>query len=296
MGSSFQRRRIRLTFTLATGSFLKAGDPDTFVIEDYRTQVEVDAPGGYEFSTCRIRVYGIDLFTMGRLSVINYQNLDFMRNTVQIEATDNDGVFTVIFIGDTYIAQPDYTGMPDVPFVVEARSGLITTLSPTLTNTYPGAQRVSAIMLQLAKEMGLALEDNGVVSTVTDMYLVGSPLQKVQKLAYAARIQYWLLPEEGLLAIAPMGVARTSIPKLVDFNTGLVGYPTKTHVGIMYTALYDPSVLHGCKIFMEQDVGDCNGEWYVISMSHRLESETPGGAWFTHFVATPEATTIRVTT
>lgn len=294
MGSSFQRRRIRVTFKLATGIFTQVGEPDTFVAEDYRSQVEIDAPGGYEFSTCRLRIYGLDQFDMGRLTVINYQNLDFMRNTVQIEATDNDGQFTVIFLGEIYIAQPDYTGMPDVPFIVEARSGLISSLSPTVTNTFPGAQKVSAIMLQLAREMGLALEDNGVVSTVTDMYLAGSPLQKVQKLAYAARIQYWLLPEEGVLAIAPMGVARSSTAVLVDFNTGLVGFPTKTHVGIMFTALYNPAILHGCKIFMEQDVSACNGEWYIISMSHRLDGETPGGAWFTHFVATPENTTIRV--
>ena len=292
MGSSFQRRSLRITFKLATGSFTQTGSPDTLVLEGYRAQVEIDAPGGYEFSTCRLRVYGIDQFDMNRLTVINYQNLDFMRNSVQVEATDEDGQFTTVFLGEIYIAQPEYSGMPDVPFVAEARAGLIDSLTPKKYSSFPGAQSVSSIMSLLAKELNVALEDNGVTATVTDMYLTGAPLKKVQTLAEATRTQYWYLPEQGVLAIAPAGIARKSEAILYDSFTGLVGFPTKTHVGIAFSALFRPAVYHGCKIFMEQDVIACNGEWYIISMSHRLDSETPGGAWFTHFVATPENTTI----
>lgn len=293
MGSSFQRRNLRLTFQLATGTFIKEGDPDKLVIDGFRVQAEIDMPGGYEFATCRLRVYGLERFVMERLTVINYQNLDFMRNSVQIEATDDDGEFTSIFLGEIYIAQPDYAGAPDVPFVIEARAGLIGSLAPAASNSYPGPQKVSAIMEQLAGQLGVTLENNGVSSTVTDMAMIGSPLHKVQVLADAARIQYWFLPEEGILAIAPMGASRKSDPVLYDFNNGVVGWPSKIHNGIIFTALFNPSAFHGCKILMESEVSSCNGEWYIISMSHRLDSETPGGAWFTHFTATPENTFIR---
>lgn len=293
MVSSFQRRRLRVTFRLATGSFLEDGDPDTVTLEDFRTEVEIDAPGGYEFATCRLRIYGVERFTMDRLTVINYQNLDFMRNSMLVEATDDAGQFTTIFFGEIYAAQPDFAGVPDVPFVAEARSGLIGALSPSAANSFPGAQRVSAIMSRLARELGVALEDNGVTSTVTDMYLAGSPLAKVEALADAARIQFWFVPEQGVLAIAPMGVARRGNPVTYNFNTGLVGYPTKTHVGIAFTALFNPAAFHGGPILMESDVSACNGPWYIVSMSHRLSANMPGGPWFTHFVATPENTTIR---
>lgn len=293
MGTSFQRRTLRITFKLASGTFLRDGNPDTVSVEGFRSQVEIDAPGGYEFATCRLRIFGIDQATMDRLTVINYQNLDFFRNTVQIEASDEDGQLTSIFLGEIYIAQPDYTGAPDVAFLAEARSGLIGSLKPTPSVSFPGAQKVSAIMSRLAAELGVALEDNGVTQTLTDQYLTGSALNKVQTVADASRIQYWFLPEQGLLAIAPRGSARRSKSVGYTFNNGLVGWPTKTHVGIAFTALFNPATYHGCKILMEQDVSSCNGEWYIISMSHRLDAEMPGGAWFTHFVATPENTTIR---
>ena len=293
MGTSFQQRRLRVTFRLASGTFLEEGGPDTLSFDTLRTSVEIDAPGGYEFSTLRMRVWGLDQFVMDRLTVINYQNLDFLRNSVQIDATDNDGQYSAIYLGEIYASQPDYTGAPDVPLVVEARSGLIGSLAPSAATSYPGAQKVSAIMSQLALELGVTLEDNGVTSTVTDMYLSGSPMQKVQTLARAARIQYWFMPDQGVLAIAPMGAARRGETASVNLNTGLVGWPTKTHVGVAYTSLFNPVLSHGQKILLESDVPSCNGEWYVVSMSHRLDSELPGGAWHTHCIATPENTTIR---
>lgn len=288
MGSSFQRRNLRFTFQLATGTFIKEGSPDNLVIDGFRAQVEIDAPGGYEFATCRVRIFGLERFVMERLTVINYQNLDYMRNSIQIEATDDDGKFSSIFLGEIYIAQADYSGAPDVGFVIEARAGLIGSLSVSPSASYPGPQKVSAIMARLAEELKVTLENNGVESTVTDMSMVGSPLHKVQILAETARIQYWYLPEEGILAIAPRGAARTSEPVLYDFTNGVVGWPSKVHNGIIFTALFKSSMFHGCKIIMESEVSSCNGEWYIISMSHRLDSETPGGAWFTHFTATPE--------
>ena len=294
MGSSFQRRNLRLTFQLATGTFTQEGNPDKLTFEGFRVRCEIDAPGGYQSALCRLRVHGLDRLVMDRLTVINYQNLDYMRNSVLIEATDDDGVFCSIFLGEIYIAQPDYAGAPDVPLVIEARSGLIGSLAPTASNSYRGPQLVSVIMGQLATQLGVTLENNGVDFTVTDMAMVGSPLHKVQVLADAARIQYWYLPEEGVLAIAPRGVARNGDPVVFDYTNGVVGWPSKVHNGIIFTALFNPSISHGRKITMESEVPSCNGEWYIISMSHRLDSELPGGAWFTHYTATPEDFAITV--
>lgn len=293
MAASFQQRNLRLTFQLASGTFQRDGAPDTVTLEGFRAEVEIDAPGGNEFATCRLRVWGVEQSTMDRMTVINYQNLDVMRNTVTVEATDDDGQFNTIFFGEVYTAQPDYAGMPDVPFVAEALSGLVGSLAPAKSASFPGAQRVSAIMSRLARELGVTLEDNGVTTTVTDQVLVGSPLDKVRKLAEAARIQFWFVPEQGVLAIAPRDVPRRGNRVLYSSRTGLVGYPTKTHNGVMFTALFNPAAFHGCPIRIESEISACRGDWYIISMTHRLSCNLPGGPWFSHFVATPENTTIR---
>lgn len=293
MASSFQRRRLRVTFQLATGTFAKDGNPDTVVLEDFRTKVEIHAPGGYEFSVCKVRIYGVAQSTMERLTVINYQNLDYMRNTLRVEATDANGQFSTIFLGEIYQSFPEYAGAPDVPFMADARSGIVSSLAPSQAKSYPGPQKVSVVMAELAKEMNLTLENNGVESTLTDQYLGGTPLQKVQTIASASRIQYWYLPEQGVLSIAPMNYPRPGPPVAYNIDSGLVGWPVKLHNGIGFTALFVPQVFHGCRITMESSVPACNGDWYIISMSHRLDAVTPGGAWFTDFVATPVALAVQ---
>jgi hypothetical protein len=59
MASSFQRRNLRFTFKLATGTFTEEGNPDTLEFEGFRASAEIDAPGGYEFATLRLRLYGL---------------------------------------------------------------------------------------------------------------------------------------------------------------------------------------------------------------------------------------------
>lgn len=288
MASSFQRRRIRVTLQLATGAFEREGNPDTIVLEDFRTKVEIHAPGGAEFAVCRLRIMGLKKDVMDRMTFINYLNLDYWRNVLQVEATDENGLFVSIFLGEIMQSHPEYMGAPDVPFVVEAKSGLVGSLKPALSVSYPGARKVSEMMAVQAAELGLTLENNGVESTLTDQYLAGSPVYKIQRIAQDARIQFWFLQEQGILAIAPAGKPREEIPPIkYSMETGLVGWPTRLHNGVAFTALFRTQAAHGCKITIESSVPICNGEWYVISMSHRLDAETPGGAWFTDFVAAP---------
>jgi hypothetical protein len=293
MASSFQSRHIRVTFKLATGSFNKLGDPDTVVYTGMRVKCEIHAPGGWEFAQLRAEIYGIAAETTNRLTVINYQNLDVMRNSILIEATDDNGKYGSVFQGEIYIAQPDYAGAPDVPFVVEARAGLIGSLQTSSAYSFPGAQKVSSMMGYLAKELNLTLENAGVTTTLTDEYLSGSPLAKVQKLAGDAKIQFWYLPEQGILAIAPRNTSRKLNTVEVGPDTGLVGWPVKTPVGVQFTRLFSPTMFHGSPVHLTTSIPSCAGSWYIISLTHRLESEVPGGAWFTFATAAGSNLAIR---
>lgn len=286
MASSFQQRRLRITIKLVAGAFSKDGNPDTVVLEDFRTRVNISQPGGYEFASLRASIYGVSKDTMDRLTFINFTNLDIHRNTIQVEATDANGLFTTIYLGEITEAYAEYSGAPDVPFMIEAVSGLVGSLSVSPAVNYPGPQKVVTMLTQLANELNLSLENNGVDNILTDQYLTGSPMQKVQRIAANARIQYWYVPEQGVLAIAPMKKPRNSTPVLYSPETGLVGWPKLLYNGIQFRALFVPQVFQGCRVKVESSVPACNGDWYIASMSHSLDASVPGGAWFSDFVAT----------
>lgn len=292
MATSFQRRSLRITFQLASGSFDKEGEPDIVVLEDFRTRVRVEAPGGFTLARCQASIYGISKETMDRLTFINYQNLDFMRNTIKVEATDDDGEYSVVFFGEIFQAMPDYNSMPDVPFHVEAMSGMIGKLAVASPGTFPGARKVSEIMKTLADGLGMNFENNGVDTVVTDMVLTGSNLDQAQALAEAADIQMWYLPQEQVLAIAPKGQPRESTEYEYSESTGLIGFPVKLHVGIQFQSIYRREIRHGTKILMDSAAPICNGEWYIIGITYDLSAELPGGPWFSSLVATPYQTFI----
>ena len=287
MAATLQSRRIRLTFRLTSGSFSREGEPDTVTYDGARIQAQVSAMGGYEFAQCRLHVYGLAQDVMERLSIIQNGLFDIQRNTVLIEAGDQDGNLTAIFLGAMITAAPEYNGAPDVPFVIEAMSGVIGTLQTSQPRSWRGAVPVATIMQTLAEELGAALENNGVTATVTDMSLGGTTLEKVQNLAFASGTQFWYLPEISTLAIAPRGGGRNAEPVRIAPDSGLVGWPTRIQTGgVSFTTLFNPYVQHGAPVTLDTSVASCRGTWYISSMTHRLDSETPGGAWHTDYFAT----------
>lgn len=288
MATSFQRRRLRYVIQLAEGTFNKEGEPDTITLEDFRSHVEIQAMGGFMFAACKATIYGISKESMDRLTFINLLSLDFRRNTIRVEATDDNGEFSVIFFGEILQSAPSYANMPNVPLVIEARSGVIGSLKPTNPDTSPGPQKVANIMARLALDMGLKLENNGVDTVLTDMVLTGTTADKIQAVQEAADIQVWTIYEDGVLAIAPAGQSRKSEPILYSAQTGMIRSPTRLHNGVIFQALFNPATRHGCKVKIESDVPLANGEWYVISMTHVLSCNEPGGPWFTDFAASPQ--------
>ena len=265
---------------MRTGSFAGPGEPDTVVYEGFRSSVQINAPGGWQFATARISIKGLAQDVMNRLTIINNFNYELQRNEVLIEATGPDGKYNTLFLGTIGSAYADYMGAPDVSFMIEAYQSLQSSVDANPPTSWPGPQKVSAIAGELCKKIGLPLENNGVDATVSDAYLSGSYLNQLRTLCDMARCQLWVEPSEGLIAIAPIGTPRSQDPVVMNSELGLVGWPTPTHLGVDFMCLYDPGIYRGRQIKLETSVTPCAGDWYVRSVAVNLDCETPGGAWF----------------
>jgi hypothetical protein len=265
---------------MRTGSFSKSGDPDTVVYDGFRSSVQINAPGGSQYATARMSIKGLSQDVMNRLTLINYVNIELQRNEVLVEATGPDGEFNTLFRGTIGSAMADYNGAPDVAFVVEAYQSLFEATSTTAPTSWPGAQSVAAIATALAKGIGYPLENNGVTSSVTDAYLSGSPVDQIRRLCDMARCQMWIEAAEGVIAIAPLGQPRKTDALTISASTGMVGWPTPTHLGVDFVCLYDPAIYRGRELNIDTTVTPCAGKFFVRSVTISLDCETPGGAWF----------------
>lgn len=275
---SFTRRRINLTFALGQGDFGNGGF-DTLTFEGLRVSASITKTGGVSMSQVTLRVFGMSLTDMNRISTLGKPLVSGRNNRLTIQAGDDETGVATVFIGTISEAWTDMAEPANPSLSVQAFSGLLDAFTPAVPRSYPGTADVKTIMAGLATEMGYAFEDGGVDVQLANPYFPGTPRQQAQACAQAANIN-WVI-DDGTLAIWPVDGSRKGLIPKISAGNGLVAYPTHTQNGIVITTLFNPSIVYGGQVEIESDLTPANGTWTVFSVSHTLQSETPDGEWFT---------------
>lgn len=282
MLSFSNKKQLRFIITLGDSKF--AGDNDTVTLQGFRASVHVDKAGGIQMSTLRARIYGISAADMTRLASFNWKIGLWQPNKIQVFAIDGT-VETQVFAGNIVNAWADYQNMPDVFLHVQARLGERAALAAVPPRSFKGGVDVASVMSQIARDAGFTFENNGVDVKLSDIYLSNTALEQIKDLAKWAGIDYYL--DDGVLAICPKNVPRGGLVPSISRDTGLVGYPTFDGFGLNFQTLFNPAVTFGGKVAVVSDVPQANGQWFVSSVAHMLDSEKPDGAWYSQIRALP---------
>lgn len=275
------RRKIDLSFTLGTGSFGESG-ADTVEITGLRTSATITKSGGVSMSQLELRVWGMPLDTMQKLTVLNKLAYAQERaNNVTVRAGDDENGMGVVFTGTIKEAWADASNPPDVEFTVSAFTGGLDAVRPVAPTSYNGPVAVDVALSSIAAQMvpPRTLENSGVQTILDSPYLPGTLRDQALAVARAARCD--MLIDDNVIAIWPSGQARGGGSLDLSPETGLVGYPQFTQNGIALTTLYTPSLVFGQKIKVTSGLAAANGEWQVAAVQHSLDAELPGGQWFT---------------
>jgi len=278
MSLSFENKKSLITrITLGTDKFDDAGN-NQITLEGFRTIVDIVKAGGKQMSTLHAKIYGVKQADMNAITTLAWRALTFIKNRIEVFAIDGVAQ-TLVFAGNIINAWGDYNAMPDVYLNIQASAVYFQRLRPVSPRSFKGQIDVASIMNQIALDMGLAFENNGVNVQLSDTYLANTNVTQAEDLAQAANIALYI--DDKTLAIAPLNTPRGGAIPLISRDTGLIGYPTFDKVGVNFQILFNPAVQFGGSVKLETDLAQANGQWVITSMSHRLESEKPGGAWFT---------------
>lgn len=272
------KKILELTITLGSGTF---GEDvgDTVTLSGFRMTADATNPGGDSMGRCQIRVFGLRDDVMNKLTTIGSVNTAIKaKNAVLLAAGDVDGM-TSIFSGTILDAWADYNSSPDVAFNIVAFAGLSAAVKPVGATSYKGGTDVAVIMTDLAAEMGVSLENNGVDVKLTSPYLSGTALTKLRQVAQAANI-LWTI-DRDVLAIWPQTGARAGIIPLISPDSGMVGYPSLSSKGMTVKMLFNPNVRLGGEVEVQSSIPMACGKWRVFNVSHSLSSEMADGPWFT---------------
>jgi hypothetical protein len=150
-------------------------------------------------------------------------------------------------------------------------------------------------MSQLASEMGFSFQSASAAGNIASQtvakgaYFGNTAMEQARSMMDAYR--FWMYIDgttnPPTLAIVPWGQARSSqiaVP-LVSPQAGLIGYPLLNSNGVTFDCYYNPDILFGGQVKIESSIVPAQRVWTVVSMSHQLSSQTPGGPWMSSIQA-----------
>lgn len=283
----FVKRKIDLTFKLGTGSFGEDG-ADEVTISGLRVQASISQSGA-RMGEAQLRIYGLTPSLMNQLSALNQAFTVIRNNTITIKAGDDTNGMSMVFQGLISMAQIDMSEAPASALNVLAYTSMLYAIKTAPASSYKGTVRVADILRDMANKMGIAFEDTwGIDTTLNSPHFDKTLYIQARTAVEHAGIE-WNACEGNTLAIWPKGKSRKKDAETISSKTGMVGYPgyDNQYGGITVTTEFNPRLVIGGPVKVESELLVANGNWYAYDINHDLESETPGGQWFTRFRGAP---------
>ena len=276
---SFTKRRIDLTFQLGEGNFGESGS-NVVTVSGLRVAASIHNTGGIGMSEASIKVYGMKLDLMNRLSILGKYLTEARRNVITITAGDDVSGMSQCFQGILTEAWADLNSSPQVSFICVAQAGLLGAMKPAAPTSYRGSADVAVVLSGIAAQMGVTFENSGVSVQLANVYKSGTLRDQAIALARDADIN--ILCDSQILAIWPKAGKRNGLVPLISAETGMVGYPVTTQNGLQVQTIFNPSIVFGSNVQIKSIITPAVGEWTIFNLTHDLESEMPGGKWFTN--------------
>ena len=253
-----------------------------------RVQVVLSYGAGNITPTAQISIYGLTIATMTPLMRIQWNTMQAILNTIQIEVGDkSDKVLSLAYEGNITFAKIDTSNAPTMCLQIESQMAIVEALTPRQPNTYTKGQDGAMVIQQLARSIGYQFSNNQASHILTsDVTMEGSYLSRIQLLA--TNCDFDLYVEQKSITICQRGFARTVKIPVITPTTGLIGYPSPDIRGITFRCMYSPLVQFGGIVRIADSlIPTCNGDWRIYGVRAVLETNVGSGRWEMEVSAVP---------
>lgn len=283
----FAQKQLRFTFDLPAGSsFAEAPGANRMTVSGLRASATITQGGSAQFGMADIAIYGLTLSEMNQLSTLGVQIPMVRRNVVSIEAGDETNGMSVVFQGTITNGWCDFASMPNNSFRITADPAVYIRVQPIPPTTINGQADVATILAGLAQQANMSFNNGGVQERLYYPYFPGTVLEQIERCARAAGINYTI--DHNTLSIWPRGTQRGQLVPVISPDTGMIGYPTFTSLGVGIAVVFNPTLVFGQNVSVQGSaLSAANKVWSIYKISHDLDSQMPNGQWRTRIEAAP---------
>lgn len=286
--TQFTKKLLRFTFDLAGDKTFDNSGANRLTIEGLRASASISQSGGVNLGNAELAIYGMTLSQMNRLTTLGQKVFFVRRNEVTVEAGDEKGM-SVIYTGVISDAFAEFS-FPNSVFRIVSTPGLDLAVQPIPPTTIKGSGDVATILSGLCQQARppLHFSNNGVSQQLSNPYFPGTVLDQIHQVAEHAGIHHTIDTPTRTLVIWPKGSARGDLVPLISKDTGMIGAPAFSSVGVYVTSVFNPSLLFGQKVMVKSILlPAASKEWNISALTHSLDTATPGGQWHTRFEGYP---------
>lgn len=241
-----------------------------------------------------LQLWGMKPSDMAQLSTLGFDQNKIGKNIITVYAYDesDSGNMVLVFSGGIFVARINYNAMPDVSLELECYASINQQVQSIAGTGVQGTGDVAAMLQGIcaACNPSVTFVNHGVTAKLANPAPSGSAAQQIEEICTAAGICYTL--QGNTLTIWPKEQSIDGVIVTTGPDTGMVGYPEYTQIGLDVTMEFNPEVQLGRQLTIVQGNADANGTpppvpgvpgtFWINVVTHDLSAEMPGGPWFTH--------------
>lgn len=282
MTDSYTEREIRVTITIDDGGS-GTGTQETF--QGFATRVRVQKQGTPELPKASVQLYGLSEARMAELTMLSFDAMSIRRNVIEIAAGEKGKALSVIFQGEVSNASPDFNSAPSPVMNIEAITAAYPKLIPLSPVAVQGEQSAATLCATFAEQAGLTFRNEGVTASVANCVVNGDPISKMQWVADSVGADLIFDDSEVILINRDRVRGDLSTVKVLNPETGEIGYPTFDSMGIRLTSFFRPDLVVAGHCKVESALARATGIWKIYSVEHDLAANCPGGGSWTTTIA-----------
>lgn len=295
---SLIRRKIDVQIVLNGDTF--DGSNDTITLTGLRVQATILS---YEGGTtpavaqAQMRISGMRGDDMAKLSTLGFESGTYIKNLITVTAGDDVNGMAQVFSGGITNATVDYNSQPDVGVDIIAFAGYWEKIKSVAGRSIKGTVDVADALSAICATAGLTLINNGVTAKLSNHASSGTAMDQIADICYSAGIPWRVFGKT--VSIWPKGGSADSTIIDMSPKNGMVGYPMYTAQGVDTVSVFNPAIEVGRRMKVSTSIPNLNpnaqrsfinktaaipgddGTYSIFAVHHDLESETPGGKWFT---------------
>lgn len=283
----FDKKDIKISIALADKTF--KDKQNIKIIKGLATQATIKKLGLPSKNEAEIVIYNMLDSDMETLTTLAFQPKTVTNNQIEVYAGDGKN-YDLVFKGTIVPggAYADYNSSPTKTFTIKAITAYFESVAPAEPTNQKGGANAAGLIATLGLAAGLAVKIGDKAKNaglIADPYFTGSAMQQMQKIANAVNAE--LVVDDGVVVLNGENEARAtvSIP-LISKDTGMIGYPSFSQTGLDFKTVYNPNIQLSGIVKVKSTVPKATGLWKVLSITHELTSNIPGGAWETEVKTT----------